>query len=404
MTHMRGTGIGKGVAFGAAAIVRSRQGFPQVPAIPPRIMDMLSKRRLSETPDVVLIAEDYQTALDFSRSLRWGHVVGIATSSPAPHSASIPGLPVVTDIPTLMDMIEEDCLVLVDAEQGMVIFDPDGAAVAQYQAEYERVAPRLRLYLDENHLPSETLDHHIFMVSAKVNSIDDVADALEAGADALVAALNSELLPTGQDDAGLRTHLIELTSLAAGKRLIINDNYTLSPMMLLEACLRADITVSEPIRDELDGIGLGEFSIELNESHAECLANNAHCALPRLAARITAEQIPQNNPEKLRSLMEKLSAMGVVRITMQRPSTENSKISLAELEDMVAAAVAVMLPVFIDPEIMNPAEASLENLLGAGLAGISVNVGDIVSTKSRLRSMNYSECREELSGYLAGRK
>src|SRR5579875_1824967 len=239
MGYLRGVGIGTGVALGTSAVVRMRNGFPQVPTIPQRIMELLAKKRLNETPDVVLVADDLDMALTVARSLRWGRVVGIVASSPITEARA-------TVVPGVVDAIPDDMLVLVDAEQGVVIADPDGAVIAQYQAERENLAPRIRLYLDESHLPAETLDGHMVLVIAVAGSDEELADALEAGADMLYIPLDAELLPLNTEPQEQRSALLNLTLRCAGKALLIADDYALPPMLLLEACLRADITLAEP--------------------------------------------------------------------------------------------------------------------------------------------------------------
>ncbi|CCW34568.1 hypothetical protein CWRG_00404 [Chthonomonas calidirosea] len=399
MGYLRGVGIGTGVALGTSAVVRMRNGFPQVPTIPQRIMELLAKKRLNETPDVVLVADDLDMALTVARSLRWGRVVGIVASSPITEARATV-VPAVVDIPGVVDAIPDDMLVLVDAEQGVVIADPDGAVIAQYQAEREHLAPRIRLYLDESHLPAETLDGHMVLVIAVAGSEEELTDALEAGADMLYVPLDAELLPLNTEPQEQRSALLDLTLRCAGKALLIADDYALPPMLLLEACLRADITLAEPVRDYLNGLGIGEFMEELQEAHAECLINQARCALPRLAARLSEEAIPPLEPERLAIFADKLAMYGATRILIDCPRFGGGigSINLPFLDTFVAVATAAMLPVFVRMDRLELNE--IELLLGSGVAGMVVSPAEVQSTKALLRTLTYSECRENLSELL----
>lgn len=398
MAYLRGVGVGTGIALGTSAVVRMRNGFPQVPSIPPRIMELLAKKRLNETPDVVLIADDLEMALTVARSLRWGRVVGVVASSPISESKATV-IPAVVDVPGVVDLIPDDMLVLVDAEQGVVIADPDGAIVAQYQAERENLAPRIRLYLDEAHLPAETLDGHMVLVIASAGSEEELSDALEEGADMLYIPLDSEILPLNADPQTQRSALLDLTLRCSGKALLIADDYALPPMLLLEACLRADITLAEPVREYLNGLGIGEFMEELNEAHAECLVNQARCAMPRLGVRLSDEMLPTLDTERLSLFTDKLAMNGATRVLLDCPRFGGiGEVNLPLLDTFVAVATATMLPVFLRLDRVDREE--IAHLLGAGIAGLVVSPSEVQEIKSLLRSLNFSECRETLSELL----
>ena len=77
-----------------------------------------------------------------------------------------PQLPVVAGVDGLAENVQEDMLLIVDASRGLVLTDPDGMMVAQYQAEQNNLAPKRRLYLDEGHLSAQTIDGHTVQVLA----------------------------------------------------------------------------------------------------------------------------------------------------------------------------------------------------------------------------------------------
>ena len=423
MTRLRGIGLGSGTALGTAAVVRMRNGYPLTPSIPPRIAEMLTQRRLDQTPDIILIADDYQIALDIAAAIRWGNVVGIASALPSAADAQVPH-PAVTGAAGLLETVEEDMLLIVDAERGIVTIDPDPAAIGQYTAESNRLAPKRRLYLDDTHLPAHTLDGHTLQVLTEVHTGEDVALALDNGADALLVPFDVPLLPDASNDSEQRQSLLALVQLAASKPLIILDRYALAPMVLLEAALKADLTVTVPLMAHLDGYGVGEFSTELIEGQADCLASDAPCDMPRLGISLTTAHLaPHNTTEAMAYFVDKLAVRGVTRIFLTddnvdegEAGTENDSASrfgafdpldamqIGILDDLIAAANAAMLPVFVPLRVQfaeGDAQDALKNLIGAGVAGLIVPLDSVAQTKADTRELNFSECREALTALLS---
>jgi hypothetical protein len=404
------------MALGTVAIVRVRAGFPKMPAIPQRIVEMLSKHKLDETPDVILVAADYRMALDIAGSLRWGNVVGIAAET-GPPDAPISAYPAVINVPGLLESVADDMLMIVDADQGIVIADPDGLAVAHYQAEHDKLAPKRRLFLDAAHLPAETVDGRAVLVLAHVATQADVSTALDCGADILYVPFDVPLLPAEVEDVEQRQRLIALLDQSSGKPLLIVDDYALPPMLLLEACLRADITLAEPPVAHLDGLGLAELAEELNEAQAECLANDAQCALPMLALYVGSNYaLPLSDPEQLADTVSRWAARGTMRIVlgMDRDGDTLDEKNLLALDNLVAAANANMLPVYVnarelhwfEDEALNPGgrirdrETAFQLMIGSGVSGLIVDPTQVEATKAAIRDLNFSECREALSNLL----
>ena len=110
---------------------------------------------LWETPEVVLVAKDYTTALALSSTIDLGQS-GCRNRRRNGRSSQCPRAPpfpaVVIGIPGLVDQVQDDVLFLVDASGNFVFPDPDPIYLAQYTAEHDRVAPKHRLYLDEGAL------------------------------------------------------------------------------------------------------------------------------------------------------------------------------------------------------------------------------------------------------------
>src|SRR5262249_27033726 len=117
MAKLRGRGVGAGMAMGTAAGVGVAGGVPLLPEAPERIASLIAARRLTETPEVILVADDYRTALALAPSLSWAKVVGIASAS-AGAEAPVSSLPAVVDLSGLMSAAQDDVLLLVDASRG----------------------------------------------------------------------------------------------------------------------------------------------------------------------------------------------------------------------------------------------------------------------------------------------
>ncbi len=411
MARLRGTGVGAGMALGAAAVVRVRGGIPMLPEVPVRIAELVAMRRLTEVPEVILAVEDYRTGLTLAGALSWARVVGIAAESAEP-DARIPPFPAVVGVPNLMSVVEDEMLLLVDAERGVVLADPDPIAIAQYQAEHDHIAPRHRFYLESAHLAAQTLDGRTLQVVARVTSEEEVAEAIEDGADALYVPFNVPLLPATEDAQAQRYHLRTLTEQAAGKPLLLADDYALSARMLVEMAARAEITLTVPPREDLEGLGLAECLAELQEAEAECFEEEMACSLPRLAVDIAA--VPeQETPEQITARIEALAARGATQLLLSLEGYSLDETMLPHLETLIAAARSHLLPVtamvyrhsfnlFGASDLENTLETAINFLAGMDVAGLIVGPGQVTETKERLRNLSVSERREALLHYLSG--
>ena len=410
MASLRGTGLGTGIALGTAAVVRLRNGLPLPPSIPPRILEQLAKRRGDETPDVVLVAENYTTAIALAETVKWGNVVAIATVDSA--DAPLSELPTVVSVVGLLEAVAEDMLLIVDAGRGVIVANPDGAAVAQYQNMRNNMAPKKRLYLDEGHLVAYTLDGRAIQVFAQVTNEEAVEAAQANGADALYVPFGSPLLPADADEEGQRNALLNLIQQAGGKPLLLADEYALSANLLLECAVRADLTVACPLMPHLEGLGVGEFGQELNEARADCLANDVLCDVPRLAVQLPLEAglLPFDDPEAATFFMDRLAYNGAMRafVSLEYAELETGLLSL--LDALIRAGNTAMLPVYVASWLATFGESSgqldannkfnLEQLVGAGCAALIVPPADVLAVKNAVRDLQFWECREALSKLL----
>lgn len=411
MASLRGTGLGAGIALGTAAIVRLRNGFPLPPAIPPRIMEQLAKRHGDETPDIVLVADDYATAAAIAASVRWANVVGIVAVGDA--ETPLNDLPAVVGIAGLLEAVEEDTLIIVDAGRGVIVADPGGAALAQYQNMRNNLAPKKRLYLDEGHLTAYTLDGRAIQVFAQVTSTEALETAQANGADALYVPFGSPLLPADAEEDAQRNALLSLIQQAGGKPLLLADEYALSADLLLEAAVKADLTITCPLMPHLEGLGVGEFGQELNEARADCLANDVLCDVPRLAVHLPldADILPIDDPEAATFFMDRLAYNGAMRVLVSLEYADLEAGLLSFLDALIRAGNTAMLPVYVaswlavfgqeeSGQLDDGNKMALEQLIGTGCAALIVPPAEIAAVKSAIQEISFWECREALNKQL----
>lgn len=403
MVRLRGKGVGIGMALGTAAIVRTRSGIPLLPEAPPRLQRLAATGGLTEKPDVILVAEDYDAARTLAGALTWANVAGIAAASSRAETA-VTNSPAVVDVANLLSFVEDDMLMLVDAENGVVLVDPDGMAVAQYQAEHDHIAPKRRLYIDVPHLPAQTTDGRVIKVIAQVDTPDSVAQALEEGADALYIPFDCELIPADASERAVDASLHRLIEATAGKTLYISDLYALPLLSILKAGSRADIVLALPPRDDLTGLGFHEMTEELTAVQAQAFEEEIPCGMPRLAANLIALD-SDVDPDRDSEFVDLLSASGVSRLCV---SLEESGGMLEELlprlSNLIAAANTNLLPIICRDGAYNFMDETLETavraLIGVGVSGILT--WRPYEVKSLIRGLSYSECQEAMLGSAEG--
>jgi len=403
MARLRGTGLGAGMALGTAAVVRMQNGVPLIPEAPPRIAALAAQRRLTETPEVVIVAQHYRVAQAIAPSIRWAKVVGIAVEFEDP-DAAVPSVPAVMGLSGLVRAADDDVLVLVDATRGVVLVDPDPIYLAQYTAEHDRIAPKNRLYLDDAHLPAQTLDGHTLTVVA-ITADSGVETALASGPDALYHSL-----PLTFDPDELRRHLGGMVSVAAGKPLIVPYNPSLPLTPLVEAAASSDITIAVPPSSGefiAEAQAINQLQEELDAAQNECVEKDILCGPPRIAAEVVVSQLSDwPDPETVTSSLEQAAGAFASRLIYFGPAGNREE--LEPLLHLSAKASANLMQVIVAvtsdslPEIASNTDfaSRLQLLIGAGITGFLVTSDLTQQTKEAIRSASVSECRESLSRWL----
>lgn len=415
MARLRGNGIGSGIALGTCAIVRQQMGIPLAPEVPPSIAVRIASCRDSETPEIVLVAEEFAHAIALKSSIKWADVVGIVCVSKAPDNP-LAGIKLVAEVANLMERTEEDTLLLVDASNGVVLIDPDPMEIAQYQAEYDRIAPRQRIFLEEQHLPAVTSDRRTIPVIAQVAYREDVATALEAGADALYIyraepaggfafSVSPPLLPLNASESRLQAYLTPLVESAQGKPLLIPDDYTLASSALLEAASASDITLLLSPRADLEGWGIAEYREALGDYEAECEERERPFKLPLLGLEIPVKLTGEESEADITGMVEGWASQGATRVSLIWESGHWIEESLGWLESLCVQCGSFGLPVIAELNFdvaLEESDVLLRSFLGAGVSGFRVVAEQVGDLKRALQSVNVSVCRSLVVKFLQG--
>ncbi len=400
MSRLRGRSIGSGMALGIAVAVQSNNGLPIFPSMPASVAQRLASRKQTEKADIVLIARDLATALSFVDSIRWASVVGIAAESDE-YDGPYPDMPVVLSVAQLFEMVTIDTLVLIDADRGLVDIDPDGVRLAQYQAEHDHIAPKRRLFLDDVHLPAQTLDGRTIQMVASVSTESDIAEAITQGADVLYVPFNCALLPDESDEEILRQKLFRLIELAVSKPLILSDDYALPPSLVLEAAAMVDLMISIPPKYDLEGYGFTELENELSEKESELEELDILGNQPRLAAEAAydPDHLSDENAKEWAAQLAIRKAERIIYHTGESPPP------IRFLENLCAAAAAYTIPIFLESlpvrnEYSDKDTLEFQLMLGAGIGGFIIPPDSILEYKQRVRDLSYSECRQKMWDFL----
>ncbi len=416
MARLRGIGLGSGMALGTSATIRQQSGIPLSPEVPASIVQRLASRRDSEKPEIILVVEDFAHAVALAGTIKWADVVGIVAEKLAPDTP-LPGIKVVSGVLNLMERMEEDLLLLLDASNGVVLIDPDPMEIAQYQAEYDHIAPRQRIFLEEQHLPAVTSDKRTILVIAQVAYPNDVEMALEAGADALYVYRSTEslggfafageppLLPLNLAEFQLYSPLSILIEASQGKPLLIPDDYTLASSALLEAAARAEITLLLNPREDLEGWGLAEYREALVDYEAECEERERPSKIPLLGLEICVKVRGEESEADLQAMVAKWAENGATRVSLLWETGSWIEESMGWLESLCVTCGNYGLPVIAELNYDVAAEESdvlLRSFLGVGVSGLRVIAEQVPALKQALRGINVSVCRALVVKYLQG--
>jgi hypothetical protein len=312
-------------------------------------------------------------------------VVGIISEF-ARDGVQSPGVPAVAGIDGVLDKIEDDALVLLDGDRGIVLVDPDSIALAAYQAERERIAPRRRIFLDYSHQPAVSLDGREIRVLGRVGTLDDVRQALDNGADTLYVPSGPPMLDPESDDETHMEALLNVAEAAAGKPVTICwDIQAVAAASILQAARRAEITVAVPLT--ATGEFSGEIQSYLQETREELLGEDIDFADVRLAGAIG---LGDDLPEDLGDLF-----LSRVIVTAPEGTAFDHEPTQTWMEELARRANALLLP--IEVEAASADADQVTRMLALGAAGVIVSPAAVSMVKDTIRATNLAEMRATMA-------
>ncbi len=384
MQRLRGKPVYPGSALGTAAVIRSAQGIPFLPAPVIDQMALAGHGARQEPLDLVLVTDDYSLAAGMHLP---GHNVVAILCDQYDSAAKQLQVPTVVDLQGITEKAKDYDLVLVDAESGVVLLDPDGVTLSLYQAEQERISPRRRLFLDYTHQAVRTSDGREIRVLGRLQTTADIGRAMESGADGLFVPTASAVLPPHMDDEAQHETLLALGEECSGKAITVaGDAQTVSIPSLLRAATRTEYTLAVPLASGLPAFaGLLDYIAEARGYAIE-------------------EQLPIG-PVKIAGVLSltdaakvDLSEFNLTRLIVVLPAEglQSCHNLIAALDALVVEAANLMLP--LEVVLPSPTESDLHALIGVGVAGVVVDPAHIQSAKSLIRTVSVADCRSELLG------
>lgn len=99
----------------------------------------------------------------------------------------LPAVPVL-QVEKLPPILPSDATVIVDANAGVAYIEPNVATLTRYQSQLLRVATHTRYHIEDVHLPVKTWDGQRVDIGGSVEHWDQVAQAVEQGAEIVLVA------------------------------------------------------------------------------------------------------------------------------------------------------------------------------------------------------------------------
>lgn len=224
MRTLHGTSRYAGVAMAVGVVFDVQSGLSGLPEriIKEGLKAMRMRLPESEQPEVVVICD--QLALGSAVRIPGVRTIGVVAQGD--DQASMPvTVPCVTAVPDILRSIQDEEIIIVDGNEGIVILGPDVETVIRYQRAIEP-EPAERVFLESTHLPARTQDGRVVTVTAVVSSVSAAERAIAEGADALVVRfarlLEDERRSSKAAFPDARVELLELLcAMSGGKPLTI---------------------------------------------------------------------------------------------------------------------------------------------------------------------------------------
>jgi len=223
MEILYGTSAAPGVAIAAAARLGEEYGMP---ALSPERLRRIGERlrgfgmEQAEPEQIVLVADRLPPGF-WLGATPGAQIVGLAAQSPAPLLPT-PTLPAVVGLgDTLLNLIAEDDILIIDGDRGRVYISPDAGTVARYQSPHRLSR---RFFLEGDHLPARTAsDSRVVSVFCAARTPADAEAAMAAGADGLLLTAGNAFLGGEAQTAGEQAQtLAALARIVGGQPLLLD--------------------------------------------------------------------------------------------------------------------------------------------------------------------------------------
>jgi hypothetical protein len=375
--------------MGSASIMRAPNG---IPLLPNRLISLLAKTQQGmpvEPVDIIVISKDYETAV--SLTLPWAHVVGIVAER---SSTDIPlsRVPTVIGIPDIFTLIEDDDLLLVDGDHGIVLVEPDAAAIAAYQAERDNIRPKRRFYLDYVDQNALTLDGKLIHVIASILRSGEQEEGQKNGADAFLFSSGTPLLPADASDDDQHHLFRNIAELADGKPVtVVGDVDALAIHELMRIAAMVETSIGYPIESGMKGFA--NLAKHIQACADMLLMDDIEFSDIRVAGYIKIESILPEEFDKI--------PIGRLLIDAARCKEPFTQHQLRWLNALIFKTAPMMIPAEI---VLGDAHPQIyEQCLGLGISGFIVPPDMVQKVKSIVRELDASICRSELYGKLKDR-
>jgi hypothetical protein len=338
--------------------------------LPARLVAEMQRRSRDsafELIDVVLVVERYAVAA--GATVPWGRTVGVVCEQPDPVYS--PGLPVVTGVPDARQAIADDSLVLIDGDRGVVLVDPDLAAIAAFQAEGERIAPRRRLHLDFSHQPARTASGRAIHVAALVRSAEEAAAASETGGDSLFL---KDARSAGEFEADQTDFLLRMGAAANGKPITIaGDLLTISAESLLRAAARMELSLALPAAR--GAAAFTEARELFEEARVELTDQEADFGDVRLIGHARGKEE-----------IDDIASLLIGRLILTDADPAGNPPDADWFSDLASEAGSLLIPVIAEVESASP--EAVDFFIRLGASGLIVGPESVGMVKDAIREMD----------------
>ncbi len=220
MHELGGVSRHAGVAMAVGVVVDSDRGFAGITenVMMTGIKALRSGLPEAEWQEVVIVCD--VLAIGSNVMIPGSRIIGIACESDDEPLQPL-SVPCMTGVAGLVSSVGPESMVIVDADSGRVIIDPDIYSVIDYQDNSETDS-RAPITFDADDLPTFTSDGRVITVSAVVSSLDDAELAISQGADSLTVYLDEVIENDGRmGEADAEVEAVEMVAaMAVSKPLV----------------------------------------------------------------------------------------------------------------------------------------------------------------------------------------